>query len=101
MNENVPPDAASEPLRHSGLSALCGIAAFYRIAADPGPLAKELALPGDEASPRDLIRAAKSIGLKARIIENPSTDRLAGAPVPAILRRKGGGYLILGGAAAC
>jgi ATP-binding cassette, subfamily B, bacterial HlyB/CyaB len=97
LNQNVPPDRTSEPLHHSGLRALCGIAAFYRIAADPGHLARELALSSDEAEAKDLIRAAKSIGLKARIIENPSAERLAGAPLPAILRRKDGGYLVLGG----
>src|SRR5271165_4387850 len=97
LNQNVPPDRASEPLHHSGLRALCGIAAFYRIAADPAYLAKELALASDEAEANDLVRAAKSIGLKARIIENPTAARLAGAPTPAILRRKDGGYLVLGG----
>ena len=69
MNQNVLPGPEPEPLRHSGLRALCGIAAFFRIAADPGHLVKELALPPDEASPNDLIRAAKSIGLKARVVE--------------------------------
>ncbi len=97
LNQNVPPDRASEPLHHSGLRALCGIAAFYRIAADPAYLAKELALASDEVEANDLVRAAKSIGLKARIIENPTAARLAGAPTPAILRRKDGGYLVLGG----
>jgi subfamily B ATP-binding cassette protein HlyB/CyaB len=100
MNQAIPPDPSATIPEHSGLRALCGIAAFYRIAADPGHLAKELALPADEASPKDLIRAARSIGLKARVVENPSPARLAGAPVPAILRLRGGGYFIFSGAAA-
>jgi hypothetical protein len=97
MNKNVPPDLAAEPLPHSGLAALCGIAAYYRIAADPAHLVKELAVQGAEADGGDLVRAAKMIGLKARVIENPSASRLAGAPVPAILRFRTGGYCILGG----
>jgi len=98
MNKNVPSDLAAEPLPHSGLAALCGIAAYYRIAADPAHLVKELAVQGAEADGGDLVRAAKMIGLKARVIENPSASRLAGAPVPAILQFKTGGYGILGGA---
>jgi subfamily B ATP-binding cassette protein HlyB/CyaB len=37
------------------------------------------------------------IGLKARVVENPSAERLAGAPVPAMLRLRTGDYCILGG----
>ncbi len=88
---------AAERLADSGLRALCGIASYYRIAADPAHLATELALHGGEAGEKDLVRAAALIGLKARIVENPSAARLAAAPVPAILRLKSGGYCILGG----
>ena len=98
MNQYVPPEGPSSQAAHTGLKALCGIAAYYRIAADPAHLVKELALSGAEAGHRDLVRAAKIIGLKARIVENPSAERLGGAPVPAILRLKTGGYGILGGA---
>ena len=97
MNQTVPPNQSAEPVASSGLAALCGIAAFYRIAADPAHLAKELALGAGEVIDRDLIRAAQAIGLKARIVTDPSAKRLSVAPVPALLRRKAGGYLILGG----
>jgi subfamily B ATP-binding cassette protein HlyB/CyaB len=97
MNQTVPPSQTAEAIAPSGLTALCAIAAYYRIGADPGHLAKELVLRDVEASEHDLVRAAKLIGLKARIVENPSPKRLACAPVPALLRRKDGGYLILGG----
>ena len=97
MNQTVPPDHSTGSLESTGLRALCGIAAYYRVAADPAHLAKELALPPVEASAQDLVRAANLIGLKARVIENPSAARLAGAPVPAILRLKSGGYIVFGG----
>ena len=51
-----------------GLRALCGIAAFYRIGTDPVQLARELALSAREADEADLIRAARLVGLKARLV---------------------------------
>ena len=87
----------AQPLPQTGLMALCGIAAYYRIAADPVWLAKELALQGVDANERDLVRAAQMVGLKARIIANPSASRLSGAPVPAVLKLKRGGYAVFGG----
>jgi subfamily B ATP-binding cassette protein HlyB/CyaB len=83
--------------QHSGLRALCGIAAYYRIAADPAHLAKELALPLGEVGDRDLVRAARLIDLKARVVEGLSVARLAAAPVPAILRLKNGSHCVFGG----
>src|SRR5271157_1536418 len=97
LNQYVAPEGPSWQAAHTGLKALCGIAAYYRIAADPAHLVKELALQDAGVSDKDLVRAAKLIGLKARIIENPSAERLSGAPVPALLRLKTGGYGILGG----
>jgi len=88
MNQYVPPEGAA----HTGLRALCGIAAYYRIAADPAHLVKELALHDAEVGDRDLVRAANMIGLKARVVENPSAERLSGAPVPAILAKPGPGW---------
>jgi subfamily B ATP-binding cassette protein HlyB/CyaB len=43
MMETAPPVSEATPL-DPGLRALCGIAAYYRIAADPVQLARELAL---------------------------------------------------------
>ena len=42
-----------------GLLALCQIAGFYRIGADPSQLAHKLALQGRTAQSEDLVRAAK------------------------------------------
>lgn len=86
----------SEPL-DSGLRSLCGIAAFYRIAADPKHLAKELALTGRLSGERDLIRAAAMIGLKARIVGRLTPKRLEAMPVPAIVRVADGSFQVFGG----
>ena len=43
MEINSSQNMAARPI-DAGLHGLCGIAAFYRIAADPAHLAKELAL---------------------------------------------------------
>ena len=81
----------------SGLRALCGIAAFYRIAADPQQLQHDLALKGRPSQALDLQRAARLIGLKARPVEKISERRLRTIPVPAIVRVKGGAFQVLGG----
>ena len=78
----------------AGLRALCAVAAFYRIAADPEALARNLALGSGTAEPDDLIRAAGSIGLKARVVEGIKPARLVTVPVPAILRGRNGQYLV-------
>lgn len=86
----------AEPL-DAGLQALCGIAAYYRIAADPMQLARELALQGRAAEESDILRAAQMIGLKARVIAGVSAKRLAAMPMPAIVRLRNGVFQVLAG----
>jgi ATP-binding cassette, subfamily B, bacterial HlyB/CyaB len=81
----------------SGLSALCGIAAFYRIAVDPQTLAHDLALETAPAKATDIVRAAGRIGLKARILTKLSAKRLASIPPPSIIRLRAGGFVVFGG----
>ncbi len=81
----------------SGLRALAGIASYYRIAADPRQLHRELALGERAAVDGDLVRAANLIGLKARILSKVTTKRLLSVPCPAILRQNDGRYLVLVG----
>src|SRR6516164_9987760 len=79
-----------------GLLALCQIAGFYRVGADPSQLAHKLALHGRTAQSEDLVRAAKLLHLKARILHAPSEQRLKTVPTPALVKLKGG-FVILGG----
>jgi ATP-binding cassette, subfamily B, bacterial HlyB/CyaB len=81
----------------AGLRALCGIAAYYRIVADPAQLQRELALSGREAGMGDLLRAGKMIGLKARAVTRRTGKDLMRTPVPAIARLRYGGWTILTG----
>ncbi len=96
MNKLTSPPPLSQPV-DTGLRALCGIAAYYRIAADPAHLQRELALIGRPAGPEDLIRAGKIIGLKARSVERLSAKALAGTPAPAIAKLTEGGFVVFGG----
>lgn len=88
--------APREPL-DSGLRALCGIAAFYQIAADPRHLAKQLALAGRFANEHDLVRAAAAVGLKARVVTKLTPKRIETLPVPAIVRVADGAFQVFGG----
>ncbi|ACM35404.1 MULTISPECIES: type I secretion system permease/ATPase [Rhizobium/Agrobacterium group] len=92
MNVDVFPEAVD-----SGLSALCGIAAFFRIAADPRHLQKELALTGRAADEDDLVRAAAMIGLKARTVTGLTEKRLNTVPVPTIACMSDGGFQVYAG----
>lgn len=83
----------------AGLHGLAGIAAYFRIPADPIHLARELALGDRPAEAPDIVRAAKLLGLKARIVHDTTPDRLGRIPIPALARRRAGGYLVLGGPA--
>ncbi len=95
MMETAPPLSEGMPL-DPGLRALCGIAAYYRIGADPVQLARELALGARQADEADLIRAAMHIGLKARLVVKVTAARLATLPTPAIVRVNGA-LMVVGG----
>ena len=96
MMETAPPPSEGTPL-DPGLRALCGIAAYYRIGADPVQLTRELALGARQANEADIIRAAKLIGLKARLVEKVTAERLATLPTPAIVRMTSGALMVFGG----
>ena len=96
MMETAPPVSEATPL-DAGLRALCGIAAYYRIGADPVQLARELALGDREADESDLIRAARMVGLKARLVSKVTAERLATLPAPAIVRMTSGALMVFGG----
>jgi ATP-binding cassette, subfamily B, bacterial HlyB/CyaB len=96
MMETAPPVREATPL-DAGLRALCGIAAYYRIGADPVQLARELALGERAADEADLIRVARIIGLKARLVSKLTAERLATLPTPAIVRMTNGALVVFAG----
>jgi subfamily B ATP-binding cassette protein HlyB/CyaB len=73
----------------SGLRAACGIAAFYRIAADQAQVLHDLALKGRMSQAINIQRAAEIIGLKARVVAKVTEQRLRAMPVPKIVGGKG------------
>jgi len=91
--------AAAAGTDESGLQALCGIAAYYRIIANPVQIRRELALQNRAVSSEDLVRAAQLMGLKARIVVPLVKQRLAMLPAPTILRLRSGAFEVFGGRA--
>ncbi|MFN7196379.1 MAG: cysteine peptidase family C39 domain-containing protein, partial [Hylemonella sp.] len=81
--ESTHPTAPPRPIA-APLLALCAIARFHQIAADPATLAHQLGWSANEA-PRidDLLLAAQHLGLKAKR-SRTTTDRLAHTPLPAL-----------------
>jgi ATP-binding cassette, subfamily B, bacterial HlyB/CyaB len=81
----------------SGLVALCGVSAYYRIPANPLELRRQLTLPERPADFADLVRAAQLLGLKARWVRKLSKKRLGALPAPSLVRVRGGGIQVYGG----
>ena len=72
------------PAALTALTALCTIARLHQTAADPATLAHQLGLaPNDSLCTDDLLRAAKHLGLKAKLSRS-SVERLALTPLPAL-----------------
>ncbi len=66
------------------LQSLCLIARLHQVAADPAALAHQLGLsPSEPIEVSDLLRAAQSLGLKARKV-SCGVERLALTPLPAL-----------------
>ena len=87
-----PVDGPSDP----GLIALTIIAAFHHIPSDVRQINHELGLGQRMATPTDIMRAAKMVGLKSRILTGQKAARLSTAPLPAILELKDGTFAVVG-----
>jgi ATP-binding cassette, subfamily B, bacterial HlyB/CyaB len=96
MNVAAGPVNAQAPV-DSGLQALCGVSAYYRIAANPSELRRRLSLGEAAADFPDLVRAAQALGLRARWVRKLGRQRLGGLPAPCLVRVKGGGIQVYGG----
>ena len=75
---------ASNTVFPSALHALCAIARFHQVAADPATLAHQLGLSAaDPFAIDDLLRAAKQLGLKAKL-SRTTVERLGLTSLPAL-----------------
>ena len=81
----------------SGLQALCAVAGYYRITSDPVKIARDLAVSGRPFGFDDLVRAAKILGLKARVLRHVGAARFTRLPTPTLVKLKDGGFLVFGG----
>lgn len=91
------PSDSSQPssaISDSGLLCLLILARFYDLPADASQLRHQFARLNEPLSPTDLLRAAKHLGLKAGRM-TVRWDKLPTLPLPAMVRRTDGRYLVL------
>lgn len=92
----IPNTASSETiLPGEGIIALCSIAHYYSIPAEPDHIINELAIEDKRVDAQDIIRASHLIGMKARLITHFNEKRLRNLPVPALARFQDGRYYVL------
>lgn len=83
------------PVADTGLGGLVLIAAFLGVPADPDQMRHQLALGSRLSVAGDLVRAARRLQLKARIVRT-SWRRLRLAPMPALVEQNDGGFCVIG-----
>ncbi len=84
------------PLFGGGFMAVAQVAGHHGIQCSSAHLSHQLALGDVPPDGADLARAAIMVGLKARVIRDPSAKRLSTIPVPAIMKIKDGTWAVFG-----
>ncbi|MGJ5041644.1 type I secretion system permease/ATPase [Bradyrhizobium sp. HKCCYLRH1062] len=79
--------------RDTGLDCLTLLLRFHQVAIDPAQIAHQLA--GEPVGVTEMLRCAKQLKLKARAVRQ-SWDGLRKLPLPAIVARSDGSFVILG-----
>ncbi|MGY2051719.1 type I secretion system permease/ATPase [Methylobacterium sp. JK268] len=88
----VPPTGAAD----SGLAALALVASFHQVACEPAQVRHELGLGVQPATAVDVVRGARQLKLKARLLTKQKAERLESIPLPAILELDDGRFVLLG-----
>ena len=78
----------------SGLACLLILSRYHGIAADAAQLRHQFCVPGRPLDETGFLRAAKSLGFKARRLSR-GWRRLAGLPFPAVALLRDSGYAVL------
>ena len=78
----------------TGLLGLAMLARFHSVAADPDQLAHQFGEAGQPFQSAQILLAAKSLGLKAKLVRTDAA-RLAQTPLPALAVDMNGHYFIL------
>lgn len=89
----VPPSNAAPHDR--GLACLAAVAAHYRTALDVEHIRHELTIVDRAASAREVVRAARMVGLRAKLFEARGRKHLVDVPRPAIVGLSDGGFSVL------
>ena len=90
----APGRAEAAPELDSGLTCLLILARYFGLPADGDRLRREFAAPGMPFGEVELVRAARSLGLRARAVRcRPS--RLPGCPFPAIASYRDGSFVVV------
>ena len=79
----------------TGLAALAEISRHHTLNVDPFQLRHEMGLVGRRAATRDITRAARQCGLKARALRKQPVARLQTVPTPAIIGLANGKFAVL------
>lgn len=87
------PDNDTRPLQDGGLAALMFILSTQGVSVTPEQIQHQF--PGRPIGVTEMIRCAKSLGLKARSVTT-SWERLARTPLPVIAAMRDGSFLLLG-----
>ncbi|MFE1598267.1 type I secretion system permease/ATPase [Methylobacterium sp. ID0610] len=89
---------ASQPtvVTDSGLAALALVASFHQVPCEPAQVRHELGLGVQAAKAVDIVRGARQLKLKARLLEKQKPERLETIPLPAILELEGGRFVLFG-----
>lgn len=78
----------------TGLMCVLLLARFFELPADGAQLQHQFGRSGKRLSDTDLLRAAKSLGLKAGVLQT-TWERLSNTPLPVIAKCKNGRYVVV------
>ena len=92
----APPPQPAGPPADTGLPSLALVANFHRIACDVAQLKHELGIGDRAANSTDVVRAGKKLRLKVRRLQKQRVVSLKKVPLPAMLERKDGRWVIFG-----
>lgn len=84
------------PLFGGGFMAVAQLASHHGVLASAAQLSHETGLGDVPPTADDLARSAIGIGLKARVVRDPTLKRLKTIPVPAIFKVKDGTWAVFG-----
>lgn len=88
---NLP--ANGTPIFGGGYQALASVAKTLGLQVTVGQIVHRMGQGRRSPEAEDLVRAAKLIGLKARLVRDPSGKKLRSVPVPALMKMKDGSWL--------